>query len=576
MAPKALPQIKGKPMLRGTDEYEKKRAEIVQALNETIPQEYHLAQDLVDNPPLDVTQIPRSCGLLTPTDLEITEDHDATSLVKAIASRKYTSVQVATAFCRRAAIAHQLTSCLMDFFQDEALERARYLDKHLEEHGTPIGPLHGLPISIKAHMAIAGRKSDWGSLYSLKKIEYDSLTAKILREAGAVFYVKTNQPQSIMHLETDSFWGRTLNPYNINLSSGGSSGGESALNALRGSVLGVGSDIGGSIRGPAGFCNIHGFKPTSLLLSNEGFTTGGFAAELNVLATGGPMCRTLRDADLYMRVMRSANLHLHDPSIIRTPWTGLATELPAPIKLGIMMHDGAITPHPPVTRALNWAISTISSSPLANKFTLKPFTPYNAAHGQEFLHSKLYFPETSSHLRAEYSATGEPELPLTTWAFRKAPQQELTAQQIADERFKRDIFRRDFLAHWNAQDVDFVLCPVFVGSASMHDTAKYWNYTSLWNLVDYPGMVIPTPVEVRNKAEEDGYPEGWKAMSEEDEDVRRMWEEGDFEGAPIGLQVVARKWFDNELVAAVGVLEEALGYRPLPEGEGDVPVLDWK
>ncbi|KPI38833.1 putative amidase [Cyphellophora attinorum] len=567
MAPKALPQIKGKPMLKGTDDYEKKRAEIVQALNEAIPEEYHLDKSLVEKPPLDVTQIPRSCGILTPTDLEITEDHDATSLLKAIASRKYTSVQVATAFCKRAAIAHQLTSCLTDFFQDEALERAQYLDKHLEEHGKPIGPLHGLPISIKAHMAITERYSDWGSLYSLKKIEHDSLTAKILREAGAVFYVKTNQPQSIMHLETDSFWGRTLNPYNINLSSGGSSGGEAALNALRGSVMGVGSDIGGSIRGPAGFCNIHGFKP-------QGFTTGGFAAELNVLATGGPMCRTLRDADLYMRVMRSANLHLHDPSIIRTPWTGLATELSKPLKIGIMKHDGAITPHPPVTRTLNWATSTIKSSPLASQFTLKPFSSYKAAHGQELLHSKLYFPETPSHLRAEFTATGEPELPLTTWAFRKAPQQELNATEIAEQRWQRDRFRREFLAHWNAQDVDFVLCPVFVGAASMHDTAKYWNYTSLWNLVDYPGMVIPTPIRVKDKAEEDKYPEDWEAMSEEDKDVRRMWEEGGFEGAPIGLQVVARKWFDNELMAAVGMLEEALGYRPLP-GEDEVPVLDW-
>jgi amidase len=101
-----------------------------------------------------------------------------------------------------------------------------------------------VPISIKEHIPVAGTYSSQGSLASTVFNENDSHMVKILREAGAVFYCKTNQPQAIMHLESTSHFGRTLNPFNIKLSAGGSTGGEAALVAMKGSVLGVGTDIG--------------------------------------------------------------------------------------------------------------------------------------------------------------------------------------------------------------------------------------------------------------------------------------------------------------------------------------------
>ncbi|KAI9877123.1 MAG: hypothetical protein M1823_007156, partial [Watsoniomyces obsoletus] len=216
-----------------------------------------------------------------------------------------------------------------------------------------------------------------------------------------------------MHLESDSHYGRTLNPANINLSSGGSTGGEAALIALKGSVMGIGTDIGGSVRGPCGFSGIHGFKPTAYTLTMKDFLPSGFAAELNILCSTGPMCRSLRDMELFMHILCSSKMYLRDPRVIPIPWTGLKTPLPTkPLKIGIMMNDGAITPQPPVLRALEWAKSQLTSPEYSSLFSVKPYHPYNAAEAVSLIR-QYYYPDgalTHKHLLQE---TGEPMFELT-------------------------------------------------------------------------------------------------------------------------------------------------------------------
>lgn len=224
IARRSMKVLQPVPVPKGTAEYEKIREKLIQELNDSIPLEYYLPQDIIDNPPADVTGIPVSCGILTEEEIRITEDHDATSLAEAIAQKRYTAVAVAKAYAKRAAIAHQLTCCLTQYFIEEALERARYLDDYLEKEGKPIGPLHGVPISVKEHMMLTGHYSSYGYLSTRSYNDKDALLIKNLRDAGAVFYVKTNQPQGIMHLESDSWIGRVNNPYNIYLSAGGSTG----------------------------------------------------------------------------------------------------------------------------------------------------------------------------------------------------------------------------------------------------------------------------------------------------------------------------------------------------------------
>ena len=129
---------------------------------------------------------------------------------------------------------------------EEALKQARELDELLRKTGKPKGPFHGLPISIKDNFFIEGKDSTLGFVsLANKPAEKNSPLIDILIEAGAVLYVKTNVPTAMMIAETvNNLFGRTVNPLNRNLTSGGSSGGESALIAFGGSALGVGSDIG--------------------------------------------------------------------------------------------------------------------------------------------------------------------------------------------------------------------------------------------------------------------------------------------------------------------------------------------
>ncbi|KAF4466159.1 general amidase [Fusarium albosuccineum] len=516
-----LPVVQPKPVPRGTTEFEAKRAALLQTFEAKVPNEYRLPLELIKNPPNDVFGIPATCGILTAEEIAITENYDAVLLLQALASRKYTAVAVATAFCKRAIIAHQLTCCLTQWLMDDAINQAQQLDGYMAKYGKPIGPLHGLPISIKDHIPIAGTFSSQGCLGSIVKNDQDCDMVAILRSQGAVFYCKTNQPQSLMHLESDSHWGRVLNPFNIHLSAGGSTGGEAALIAMKGSVLGVGTDIGGSIRGPSAFCGIYGFKPTSYTLPMKGFLNAPFTAELNILCSAGPMCRSLRDMDLFVRSVLSAKPYLLDPSIIPLPWTGLQTPVTRRLKIGIISNDGFIEPQPSVKRAVSWARNLLCDRKFENHVEINEFKVTGAEDGWAKLR-KMYWPEGGRLIKDGILSTGESLHPLTEWIYKDAePLGMRTAEHVNLMRRERDDFRLAFAKSWREQDVDVVIGPAFVGPASAHDTAFYWTYTSLYNLVDYPGAVIPTPI----KAEAgEKYDSDYVPLSDACQHVKQLWE----------------------------------------------------
>ncbi|KAE9993101.1 hypothetical protein EG327_006454 [Venturia inaequalis] len=553
---KHFPVIQTLGLPKGTPAFEEKRSALFQAFWSKVPAEYLLPADVIKNPPIDVSKIPSTCGLLTAQEIEITETHDCTSLAEAIATKKYTAVAVATAFGKRSIICHQLTCCLTQWFMDSAIEQAKALDDYLEKNGQTIGPLHGVPISIKEHMPMAGTFSSQGSFGSTVKDEKDSHLISILRDLGAVFYCKTNQPQAIMHLESDSHFGRVLNPFNIHLSAGGSTGGEAALIAMYGSTMGVGTDIGGSIRGPSAFCGIYGYKPTSYTLPMKGILHQAFPAELNILCTVGPMCRSLRDVDLFTKLVLSTKPYLSDPRLIPIPWTGLQTPTPKKLRVGIISNDGFIEPQPPVKRAISWARDALSDPKFASFLEIKDFKPHGAKEAWSKIR-RMYWPEGGQATKDAIAASGEPILPLSDWIWKDAePHGMLDAVAISDQRFERDAFRCEFADSWTEQDVDVVIGPAFVGPACHHDTSLYWTYTSLYNFVDYPGVVFPTPISAQ--ARED-YAPNYEKLSDECGHVKKLWEEGGFEGAPINLQINARKYHDNDLFGALAVLRDVLG-----------------
>jgi len=154
----------------------------------TIPAEWLLPKSAYPLP-LDSTGLLASSGILSAAELDIVSQ-SAKALAASIAARKLTSVQVTTAFCKAAAIAQQATNCLTELFVPEALARAAELDAYLERTGRTVGPLHGVPVSIKCHVDIEGHDSPSGflSLVGKMKAKEDALAVGVLRNAGAVFY----------------------------------------------------------------------------------------------------------------------------------------------------------------------------------------------------------------------------------------------------------------------------------------------------------------------------------------------------------------------------------------------------
>jgi amidase len=145
-----------------------------------------------------------------------------------------------------------------------AQARAKQLDEELKKTGKPVGKLHGLPLSLKCQIDVKGHEVNMGYVGWVGRIaKKNSVLVDLLLKQGAVLFCYTNVPQALMSGETvNNLYGRTCMPFNRDLSSGGSSGGEGALIAMRGSPLGVGSDIGGSIRIPSAFNALYGLRPS--------------------------------------------------------------------------------------------------------------------------------------------------------------------------------------------------------------------------------------------------------------------------------------------------------------------------
>ena len=195
-----------------------------------IPTEWKLKTE--DFPPegtRDLRPVVISCGILTPLELEITSPtRDATSLITAIAAGTYSSTQVVTAFCKRAAIGQQLCNNLTEIMFSDAIEKAKQLDDHYLTTGNVVGPLHGLPMTFKECFHFKGYDSTNG--YISRAFQQATVTSPLpmlLDGAGAVIIAKTNVPQTMLVADShNNVFGQTKNPVVSHLTCGGSSGGE--------------------------------------------------------------------------------------------------------------------------------------------------------------------------------------------------------------------------------------------------------------------------------------------------------------------------------------------------------------
>ncbi|BEI81396.1 hypothetical protein CcaverHIS002_0205560 [Cutaneotrichosporon cavernicola] len=514
------------------------------ARDETIPAPYRLPKNF--ELPKNATLILESSGLLSPDEKDII-NLDATGLAAAIKDGTYTSVQATTAYLKAASLAQQGTNCLVEMFADEALERAAVLDA-AQAAGQPLGILHGVPVSIKDHIDVEGHDSPSGFLGLVGKMmaASDAHMVSILRDAGAVFYCKTTNPQSLMHLETEGYLGITASPYNTDLTAGGSSGGEGALIGMKGSPFGIGTDIGGSVRSPAAACGIYSFKPSVGRLPYGGCNVPiGPAGCEAILGSHGPMGRSARDMETYMRLVSASEPWRVDPTLHVKPWRVVKAKPGRKLRVGVLRDDGVVLPVAPIRRALDTAVDKLKAT---GDFEIVEYTPFKSAENWDII-SKLYWLDNGKLVYEQIAVTDEPVVPLTDWIIQQAGGVDRTKDETYALVAKRDAFRSELAQYWHEQDVDVVLTPVGPSPAPQHGTAKYWNYTSYWNLANYPAAVFPTGMFVDPAIDQEDA--GYTPRNDKDKYVRDTYDAQVSVGAPLCLQVVGYLGYEEETLDAL-------------------------
>lgn len=262
---------------------------------------------------------------LVPSQEKKITDCTVLELSAKISAGQLSSWDVCNAFCHRAALAHQLLNCCVEIFFYRALDKARELDEIFARTGKTVGPFHGIPISLKDQLNIPGIDTTIGYVgYVDIQAKKQSLLASILEKNGALFYVKTTVPMAMMAPETVSnLMGVTLNGVNSRFSSGGSSGGEGALIAARGSLLGLGTDIGGSIRIPAAFQGLYALRPSHGRISYMDVANSYVGQEV-VPSVIGPLATSLEDIELLTKTVVESEAWKLDPKVVPIPWRDMS------------------------------------------------------------------------------------------------------------------------------------------------------------------------------------------------------------------------------------------------------------
>ncbi|EKG17739.1 Amidase [Macrophomina phaseolina MS6] len=527
-----------------------------------IPQEWHLPRSVLENihegSDISVLNVPRTCGLLTAEEFHITEDYDATGLLEQLSQGSLKAYDVVTAFCKRAAIAHQTTNCLTEIFFDQAQARAKLLDEFWAREKKPIGPLHGIPISLKDSYMVKDVHHTCGYISFLEKppAENNSPIVQTLLNLGAVLYVKTNIPQTFMTADSENnVFGRTLNPRRLTLTAGGSSGGEGALIAMRGSLLGVATDVAGSIRIPA-FCNgIYGFKPTANRMPfGYNAVPGRLGSPSPIVPLAGPLATTTRDCVLLLRSVIDSDPWLLDDGVLNVPWRALPPPTTSTstrsLRLGLITEDPTTPLHPPVLRALRTASAALTTAghTLIPLDTVAPSLPSLTTIAA--LAWKFFALDPQKTALRFVTAGCEPLIrSLSTIRIPANDGWEPSLDALFDLVVARKQIVKAFHDVVVREGLDAVVMAPHCATAVPHDTYGMAGHTVLANVLDWPAAVVPFGV-----AEESAD----AAFVREGVRYKPEYRAAEVEGMPCAIQVLGRPMRDEELVRDLGIIEAAL------------------
>jgi Asp-tRNA(Asn)/Glu-tRNA(Gln) amidotransferase A subunit family amidase len=403
--------------------------------------------------------------------------------------------------------------------------------------GKELGALHGVPVSIKSSIGVAGLRCEAGSrLRAGFMAREDAPLVTRLKNAGAIVLGTTNTPELLMAWETDNLlYGRTNSPWDLDRTPGGSSGGEAAAIAAGMSAAGVGSDGGGSIRVPAHFSGICGLKPTPGRIPSTGHypTAAGPFAFLGVV---GPMARTIADLKILFEVMQGPDDG--DTCAVPVPLSWPDEDELKKLRIGYFEDDGRT----PVTAETGAAVRTAAEALRSAGFQVERFQPEALEEARRLWHK--FFVVAGGMLLAPMFKGRESDLSPTLRQFLEwsAAEPALTGRTLLDAWIRRDAARAEFFAQMRRYPI--FLCPPAAIPAFRHGerswqvegkTVHYldaWSYTEFFNLLGNPAAVVPV---IHSS-----------------------------EGLPIGVQIVGRPWEEERVLSIAATLEKQCGAWRIP------------
>jgi Asp-tRNA(Asn)/Glu-tRNA(Gln) amidotransferase A subunit family amidase len=460
----------------------------------------------------------------------------AVAMAEQIRKKKLSPVELVDAHLAQI---ERLNPRLNAFVQIDA-ERARRSAAEAEIAITQkktLGPLHGVPVSIKSSISVAGLRCESGTRLRAGLVAaQDAPLVARLKAAGAIVLGVTNTPEFLMAWETDNLlYGRTNNPWDLERTPGGSSGGEAAAIAAGMSAGGVGSDGGGSIRVPAHFSGICGLKPTPGRIPATGHfpeSAGPFA----LIGVVGPMARTVADLKVLFEVMQGPDVG--DTCAAPVPVRWPSEEETRKLRVGYFEDDGRT----PVTLETRAAVRAAAEALRSAGFQVDPFQPEGLEEARRLWHK--FFVVCGGMLLKPIFKEGDADLSPILKQFLEwsASEPVHTGRTLLEAWVRRDLLRAGFLRQMEPYPI--LLCPAAAIPAFRHgerswqvegETVHYldaWSYTEFFNLLGNPAAVVPV-----------GHSP---------------------EGLPIGVQIVGRPWQEEQVLSVAAALEKECGAWKIP------------
>ncbi|KFA79080.1 hypothetical protein S40288_07026 [Stachybotrys chartarum IBT 40288] len=449
------------------------------------------------------------------------------------------------------------------------------------------GPLAGIPVSLKDTLGVAGYDSTVGQSCNVGNAQaFDGGTVRLLKDAGAVPYVKTNIPITLLSFESNNdLWGKSTNPYNDKYTPGGSTGGEAALLALGGRI-GIGSDVAGSVRVPAHFSGIYALRCSTGRWIKAGMTTSMPGQEA-VPSVYSPMARTLNDLTYFTRSVVQMEPWKYDHTCHPLAWRPQVEEEYADkkvLRVGILRTDGVVDPSPACRRALELAETALRNAG-HEIVEISPPSPFEGLHLASLLLNSDGLDTVRSFFRwGEWNDLGVAQLrsymtlpkPIKymyylwvkyvrrdpIWATLVRDFHPKTAYESWKLVAAREDYKRRWFDWWNETDVDFLLTPPnatpAVPHGGMHDAVSSCGYTFLFNLLDYTAGVLPVTHVDRAK---DQLPPSFslRKLNGVAQGAYKLYDADAMHGLPVGIQVVGRRLQEEKVLAIMKRVEDALG-----------------